>query len=690
MAQLTAWLNNDRASLNDAQTIFRSRPSTEIVELLRNEINDDVHNNYDYIYREVNYIQSELNKNSADFKQALEACKWVRRDDFILNGSYLLPTSIRNAIRLLSFLAPEEYIKLLNDKMQPLWIFPLIDHSMDRKLQLTDFVPAIQALYVATKWEESKRNAKEDKQDLKWLTDLKERISEEYWLMFFGSAIEETIRHSFNSSSMPKAEYMVKLKNELIKTLVSCFSQVKLTNKKVRVFLESLVGRVNKESWLGALYIANQLISMGDEFSCYNGKLLRAEVIEEYPNLWGDTIYLSGDISIELIHELAGAFFCEVKDPINELMNMSKVDSPELLWKHRDTHDYDQYLKQRRLCIIHLLLLTLVFEKQIDKQKGPTNFKQYKQLFLKYCNQWDDHLISGEELILDELIAHFAVLLEHFGNMPESMHHIFSILALPECYPNALSKIDKGSNEYKILEEIVLQRVEFFLPSLRDAKIITLIKKTYNLSLFALCIKLSKNLKIDQIQDQRTKFLIIKLYLSALLQSSCNEKSQLEVALALSEKIQRSTRYAVDDQLNLLIGYLLEKMVDMQLLLPALKIPPFIRKTSNMRGSEFKKSMAYVRAGLVIRLIDADSTNMESYMNILEKDLEMAKQIPQVRGVVFLMEAWLMSIQGKNTQMNEYIKHATEYMEQNNQKIDALPAPLIKFVTSKLDDDDRA
>lgn len=690
MTQLTAWLKNERASLNDAQKILRSRLSTEVVEFLKNEINDDVYDNYDYIYREVNHIQSELNKNSTDFKRALEACKRASLDDFILRGSYLLPTRIRNAIRLLFFLEPKEYIKLLNHKIQPLWTFPLFDKDLNEKIYISEFIPAMQALYLEVKWEESKRNAKEEKLDLKWLTDLKMRIPVEHWLMFCGSAFEESLRNSFNSSAMSKKVYMGKLKNDLIEILVSHFSQVKSTKKIVSVFLKGLVGRVNKESWLGALYIASLLINKGNEISCNNGKLLRTEVIEEYPNLWGDTIYLSGEMSIELIHELAVTFYCEVKDPINLLMSMQEIDFPELLWKYRDSHDYEQYLKQRKLCLIHLLLLTLMFEKQIDKQKGvPTNFEKYKQLYMEYCKQWDDHLIAGEELILDELIAHFAALVEHFGNMPESMHQIFSILALPECYPNALSKIDKGSNEYKNLEEIVMQRVSFFLPSLRDAKIITLIKKTYNLSLFDLCIKLSENLKIEQIQDQGTKFLIAKLYLSALLQSSCNKKSQLEVALALSEKVQR-TRYVVDDQLNLLIGYLLEKMVDMQLILPALKIPPFITKTSNVRGSEFKESLAYVRAGLVIRLIEADSTNMESYMIILEKDLEIAKQIPQVRGVVFLMEAWLMSIQGKNTQMNEYIKHATEYMEQNNQEIDALPAPLIKFVTSKLDDDDHA
>lgn len=67
------------------------------------------------------------------------------------------------------------------------------------------------------------------------------------------------------------------------------------------MFLNALTGRVNRESWLGALIIANRFSSKENKISQHNADLLRKRVIDEYPNLWNsknvnhEPVFISGN-----------------------------------------------------------------------------------------------------------------------------------------------------------------------------------------------------------------------------------------------------------------------------------------------------------------------------------------------------------------------------------------------------------
>ena len=701
---LSACLDQDDAPLNNLQPLFNSVITTGEIQYLETEILKNSGGNVDYIYRKSIHLQQALSVNPNDFQTSLKACNWPSMDNLLRDSASLLQVRVRNGIRVLYTFAPDAYIQFMNEQLQPLWLFPVFEQQETININVALLLPALQAVYVATIWEDAKHFARERGESTSGYFDkLYAAVGTDYRFMMFGYLLEELVRKSFPSLHKPTDKVMYQLKDEFLSWLGARFSEKKVTDEETDIFLSSLIGRVNRETWLGALYLANQLADQADEVSMHNAALIRESVINKYPYLWvkndlrHSSVYFTGEMSIELMSELSTAFISIKQDPISYLLSISAVASPGDLWKYRNSHDYSRYLDQRRVCFAHLLLITLVIEKYLEKfNELPVEWSKYCQRFLSYCRQWEDSYINGEDPIMKELFARMGVLFQKSGQLLEIVPVMLSYLPIPASFVYILKNIDRETEEYPSLQKIVKRFVLFYLPGMRKNTLIEVVKNLYAVSYWSLCAELLRQIKFDQISERGLKIFLAKLYASSVLKLIHQQNDRewkvnlLKGATQACEQVQKNFKYVKDTQLEVLYGYLIGEMIDLNIIDTGNIVLAYLNTTENKALDDFTSSLSYVRAELIIRLIASDFKNFHQYSGMLEVELNLAKDLPNVEGAISLMYVWLAGVTGDYERRKVHLRIAENYKEQIRQMRDVLPSPLLSLTNSILDGDPHA
>ncbi|MGE7887762.1 hypothetical protein ACQKN7_10345 [Bacillus cereus] len=699
---LATWLDLEDAPLDTIQELIQKSPSTNVIEYLKLEAISELKKQGDYRYREVNYLQQELKKFHNDFSKAFNECKWSRIKDVFDMCAYLLSTRAYNAIRLLHFLSPNEFNKFINEHVQPLWLFPLLEEKELSRSNVKELLPALQAVYAFIHYE----NAKTGKEKVSSIFGkLEKNLNRRDWIVTSALMLEELIRESFPIKNQSIKKETSGLKDEVFKWLVTLFSEQKLTDEEIDTFLLNLTGRVNRESWIGALFLANLLDNQDTECSIYNAELLRVKVLDQYSSLWKKNNvktsknYFHGEMSIELISELATAFYASKSNSVSYLLNNDVVDKPEKLWHYRNSHRYDQYLDNRIQCFVNILVITLVIEKYVEEIGDlPTEWNQYIELFLSYVKQWNGRYINdGEELILSELFSRIGNLT---GNSNQLLHVapvVFSYFPIPKITMNLMKNIEAESENFLFVKQLIEESIKVHVIGMRQSSVIELVENLYKMSVWNLTVQLCEEIQFNRIKDANTKIYLAKIYALSVLNliyQLDNEENKINILRRAYEtlgQIRQDSKYYKDSHFEILFGYIIGEMINNNLVNYSAAVINFLNENNSRNvEDEFSETLAYVKSGLIIHLISSDQVLLSEYLPKLEFELDLARRLPDIEGIVYLMDAWVAERLSKFEVMNSYLNGAKKYIDQICQAKDMLPTPLLPLALSVMEGDEYA
>ncbi|PEU54890.1 hypothetical protein CN457_28830 [Bacillus cereus] len=699
---VSTWLNIEDAPLNEMEDLINKGFSKDLIDYLKLEVIKESKKHGDFRYREVKILQKELKSFPEDFSKALNECQWSRLKDCFDACYYLLPKRVNNAIRLFYFLLPNEYTHLINEHLQPLWLFPLLEDPDRHSFNVKGLLPALQAVYASTLLEMVKTE-KVKVSDI--FEELEINLHRKDWIATSAQMLEELIRESFSDKNKSMKKKASGLKEEVLKWLAICFSEKKIANEEIEIFLLNLTGRVNRESWLGALNLANLLDDQVTESSKYNAKILRVNILEEYPSLWRKNNvevsknYFHGEMSIELINELANAFHKLKSNPISYLLYESGVDRPEKLWEYRNSHGYDQYLNNRILCFANVLVITFVIEKYLEEMgKLPIELDQYIKLFLSYIRQWKGHYINnGEDLILKELFARLGRLLQKSNQLLHFAPVIFSYFPIPNVTINLLKNIKRGSEDYLYLKQLTEESIKIHLAGMRQSNLIELVEISYEMSIWDLSVQLCEEIQFECIKDDNMQTYLAKIYASSVLNliyqgnNLENKNNILNTAYENIDRIHQNLNYYTDRQFDVFFGYIIGEMTNNNLITSNNILINFLNEThSSNTPDEFSEVLSYVRSMLFIHLIGCNQALSSEYITELEFELESAKKLPNIEGIIYLMKAWIAERKAALNEKDFYLKQAKNYIDQIRQARDILPTPLLPLALYILEGDNYA
>lgn len=275
---LSNWLDQKEPMMELIEEYYPEGLPDELLSYVQNEILETYNQYPKYRSREINHIQQYLKKFSSDFLRSLHESEWSGIEEVLFDSEYILNPRARNGIKLLYQNYQSLYFQFVNKYLHPLSLFPLFNSKEPKDRMLVQhLVPALQALYCKMHWERLITDIKTDA--AQHLEHLHLKLPKENQLMLSGCILEQLLRNKKNAAK----EYW---KEACLAWITSTWEQEIITKENIDVFLNALTGRANRESWLGALIIANRLSSKVNKISQHNADLLRRRVIDEYPNLW--------------------------------------------------------------------------------------------------------------------------------------------------------------------------------------------------------------------------------------------------------------------------------------------------------------------------------------------------------------------------------------------------------------------
>lgn len=638
------------------------------------------------------YIHEQLLKDELNFEKGIEAFHDIARGGYLLiEGKYgiFMSRRLSNLLQIFYDFYPDRYIALCNEEKNLLWLFPVLDGLNKEKSSNPSFLhmrgldPSLKGICVGFVWDVVQ---KEKNDTVFCLNGVKIALSREELWIFLGKVIEDLLRGVFPSPSFGRnnRETNEKLLSQVISWIVNELGYEKWSCEEIQhYFLQSLTGRVNREGWLGALYLANELVEIGQGQMKENAALLREEVINQYPHFWhterSKSYYFSGEQTLVLVNELAKAFYELFQEAsLLELEKRGKVSSPQKLWHLRNVHQYLDYLSERKLTIVHYLLrvkLTLM----ILKKNGSGKWECLGNDILQLCKQFDESPTDeSEALIFHELIADFGELWQEYQGEKQIIERLIRNLPDVESAVFLLKHLSlENKTQFRsLLRNKILKHFE----GLRNKRKMSLAKALHTIQKWELCIWILDQLNCKNNRDELSFY--YQLYVSSvlLLMPTLNEKQQihfLQKALSVLDQYRAQFPYIYEELYYVLRGYVVGMLFDLGQIDESVFLNEYYA-IKQIKAEKMKEALSQVKAEMFIRAVDmtgkeVDIEELEGYFNEIENSKEM-------EGMHLLMKAWFYGKRGNEKMKRDCLEKLGQFKEQLVKAKEVIPKPLQRLL----------
>lgn len=645
-------------------------------------------------FREKNFIRW-LDLRQTDFANGMDAADDMGRGGAdIRSAKYVLMSSTINGLQFFYDFLQDEYFELCKEQNNPFWLFPLWEefHKTNSLSFINKLSPFLQGFFLYTIWDEQLLEAEKQHHSLEQLLDIiYNRLPMMTFMTFTGKVTEPLIRNSFDANHQERMKNSKQWLSRLHRWMTQTVGKTPLEDEAIKTYLKHLKGRVNRESWLAALYFANELDQLGHSIARDNARLIRIKVTSAYPEIWlsnnsKDSNFLSGIKSLALISEIADALLKLYEDKaITVYWNYEKIIAPQKLWHLRNIHDYSLYINKRTLVFVHSLLLTKMIEKSACTLQIVNKLHDYvTQVFRQVT---DHHIFAGEELVVQNLLETIGLIYQRNGILKDLSPELIDLIAFPGYAVYLLKGLDKRNNINADILPSVENKLESDLPLMSKKERTELSFELYHVGAWLQCCEIIKHSNlIDSNIDYRYENLIL-LYGSAVFQSipyfsdKQIKKEYLKDSLTILSDYQRKNPYTQKIKITILRGYLIGELYDLDQLNFIVLVHEYsVLVPQSAEMIEDQATLAYVKVLLLVRLIQdcSDKLQYETFVNQYEGLIKDITPLQGIDGTKALLQAWITH-QENGDNLEEYVKEVQNYMDEVRESVPYLPRPVREF-----------
>lgn len=547
----------------------------------------------------------------------------------------------------------EIYLKVCNEVNHPSFLFPLVEKwpSNESVAMMRRMRPILCGIAMGAVWGRIQTTKGE-------LQLIKDALNRNHFFEFVGHALEDMARKEFNNRTRHGSHYTA---NDIIEFLAKESVYEQWNDEEIDCFFDGLSGRVNRESWLVALRLANQLQSQAP------GSLLpialRKHVISEYPYLWmknrqGRDPYLSGPETVELVRELANSFSQSVKDnEFNFSLNMYPIASEQELSRLLEIHRFGEYIQKRKLTFIHALLATFITSSTLEEQDiNQGKWQQLCRLVYSVCSQLPDaHFVDGEKLVLEHLLLQFGQLYWRIEHRTDAMVRLMWRLPSPLlCVPLLRGMPVQDRDDLRLILTKVVKR---HCGHLRMKERLDFMSKLLEAEEYELILSISPLVesKYDgSMEDHEFR----RLHAIAVLNAYINQPLLLDVKYvhrAYTSLNVGNQRWQQNTQDWLLEGYLLCALDNRNEI-----------DIATLRGHcyqlQYDKApeVCWIRLLLCVRVLEQPQKDTDIH-HIAQECVVALENIPDYQGLILLAKAYLAEYAQKDEEVQADLKLAKEY-----------------------------
>lgn len=645
--------------------------------------------------REEHFIQW-LDLSKDDFQNGMDtAFDMDRSGAEIKSARYILKTSTNNGLIFFHQQMPDFYIELCNQKRNPFWLFPLWeDFKETNSIKfINQLSPFLQGCFLYSLWNEYLQEDNNGNNNLEELLSLiHNQIKLQTMMVFLGKITEPLIRNSFDEKRPQQLEINKERLELILKWMVHKIGNIDLEEQTINVYLQHLQGRVNRESWLAALYFANRLEQLNQPIADKNARKIREMVTAAYPTIWvsnsNDHYYLSGKNSIVLLTELANALLkLYGTNAIETYWNHEAIFQVYKLWHLRNTHDYSTYISKRGIVFVHCFLLAKMIEQSKVSIDVVSEIHHYVCSIFQQAS--DHHIFTGEELVVEHLLETLGIIYETNNVLEQFVPELINRIIFPGYAVYLLKGLNRNSSTVESIVPLIEQKLNNELPLLRRQERMKLAFAMYRSGSWFACCKLMKtsNLTEQAINDRSEN--IILLYASAVLQSISNFESEgqkLEYVNDAYSNIlsyQRKYPYSNTASLSILRGYLVrERYEGNEIGLATITNEYRTLSNSSPETSDTQDiaTLAYVKLLLLVHLIHDHSTESTRtlFINDFNKLIDQISPLQGIESTKLLLQVWMKDLLGESN-TNIHYEKVKVYEDELKVALPYLPKPIQEF-----------
>jgi hypothetical protein len=641
------------------------------------------------------YVNEQLLRADLNFEEGMRIFQnIIREGNWLLEGKYGLFMSRRlsNLLQIFYDFYPERYITLCNQEKNAFWLFPILDEVRKENPSKSPFLhigklnPSLKGICAGFVWNHFIQNNKDN--TVFCLNNVKIALSRNELWIFLGKVIENLLLKVFPSMSFVRNNHDIKMKKEILYQIISWIieelGKEKWGREEIQsYFLQSLSGTVNRESWLGALLIANKLEEIGQDQTKENALLLREEVIDQYPHLWdkghSKQYFFSGEQTLVLVDELVNAFYKIFQETsVSNLEKIGKISSPQKLWYLRDVHQYSDYLAERKLTTVHYLLCVKLALK-IKRKDRNGSWKQLENNILQLCKQFDASPTNGsEELIFHELIADFGELWQECQGEKQIIARLIQNLPDAESAVFLFKHLSLENKDQ--FRSLLRNKIVKYFEELRDKRKMSLAKVLYSIQEWKLCIWVLDRLNCKNNHNELS--LYYQLYVSSalLLIPTLNEEQRirlLQKALSVLDRYRTQFPYVYEELYFVMRGYVVGLLFDLGQIDEAVFFHEYYA-IKQIRAEKRKESLSKVKAEMFIRAVDM--TDKEEDIEELEKYLSEIENSEEMKDMHILMKAWVYGKRRNEKMKRDCLEKLTQFKEQLVKNKEVIPKPLQRLL----------
>ena len=654
------------------------------------------------------YLQKRLLKEKLNFAEGYEAFfeserMWPGWQEL----KYSVSQRLRNILQLMYSHLPDYYSEFSNKQLNPIWFTPLFEDIARNMTKCVDkvfhsLVPMVQGMCAAMAWRISLNDHSDELSDagLERLDRINNLLTKEQRWIYIAKILEELLRDTFPSvTGRRDLAKQGSLFQSLLAWTAHALGGVQWSLDEIRIaFLPNLTGRVNRESWLGALYLADRITELGEGFAKENARLLREEVLREYPHYWTKEekkgYYFSGAQSIALLEELANTMYAlKGNSAMADLNKVKEVYQASGLWRLRNTHRYAEYLDERRLSLAHALLSVLLAQLIWDKEgRLPSKWSEFEQHFLILCKQLiNDYLPDSEKLILAELLSRFGDLCWKYSGTIDILVKLMPTLVSPLYSVYLVRSLDQSTrgNDLSILLE---SQIAKYLGDLRSSERLELARSLYVIKEFRLCLKVCKHIQYGTGASQRDLELYCKLYASAALFTLSSQNQAADVDYLQQSKLsldqyKEKNPYLHNEEILVLRGYVVGALFDREVM-DVVTLRNEYQSLVTVAEGKGGKLLGFIKAILLVRILDNNPFDKQGYLNELRILIDYIDGQVGIEGGRLLLQAWLAETEGLSHEQRRLMEQAMQYRTQLESELPLLPMHLRNYLLRDVGDAD--
>lgn len=648
----------------------------------------------------VGYLHKRLLKEKLDFAEGYEVFfESERMWPGLKELQYSVSQRLRNILQLMYSHLPDYYCEFSNKQLNPIWFTPLFEDIDGNMTVCVDkvfhcLVPMVQGICAAMAWRISLNDHSDELSDagLERLDRISNLLTMEQRWIYYAKILEELLRDTFPSvTGRRDLAKQGSLFQSMLGWTAHALGGVQWSSEEIRTaFLHNLTGRVNRESWLGALYLTDRITELGEGFAKENARLLREEVLREYPHYWTKEekkgYYFSGAQSIALLEELANTMYAlKGNSAMADLNKVKEVYQASGLWRLRNTHRYAEYLGERQLSLAHSLLSVLLAQLIWDKEgRLPSEWSEFEQHFFISCKHLiDDHLLESEKLILAELLSRFGDLYWKYSGTIDILVKLMPTLASPLYSVYLIRSLDQVARGNDLL--ILLERqIAKYLGDLRSSERLELARSLYVIKEFRLCLEVCEHIRYGTGASQWELELYSKLYASAALStlSSQNQTADVDYLWRSKESLDQYKQkypYLHNEEILVLRGYVVGALFDREVM-DVVTLRNEYQSLVGRVASRGGKLLGFIKAILLVRILTDNPVDKQRYLCELRILIEHIDGQVGIEGGRLLLQTWLAETDGLDDEQRHFMEQAIEYRTQLEAELPLLPMPLRNYL----------